>query len=67
LRAAAFPAIPVFKPFFTGRCAGLGTRLGAALEPHSPGVLAAVGNTRDVRGEPLSVAIDPKPRSRAGH
>ena len=42
-------AIPVFKPFFTGPDRGLG----AALEPHSSDVLAAVGKRQDVRGEPV--------------
>ena len=67
LRAATFRAIPVFKPFFTGRHAGLGARIGAALEPHSPGVLAAVGSEQDVRGEPLSVAVDVNRGAVAGH
>ena len=55
--SAALPAIPVFKPFFTGSPpAGLG----AALEPHSSDVLAGDWEVQDVRGEPpLSVASDP--------
>ncbi len=50
------PAIPVFKPFFTGSAPGLG----AALEPHSSDVLAGDWEVQDVQGEPpLSVASDP--------
>jgi hypothetical protein len=65
LRAATYRAIPAFKPFFTGYRAGHG----AALEPHSPGVLAALGVTRgkDARGEPLSVVVDPNRGAVSGH
>jgi hypothetical protein len=71
LRAAAFRAIPVFKPFFTGPARWAWSRLGAALGPHSPGVLPAVGSDfgreLDIRGEPLSVAIDPNRGAVTGH